>query len=341
MDGVEGAMLDVADELQAGVDSLRAHGGRRGAAVASLAALPGRLTVSNATAAERLGVTEDWIVKRMGVRERRVAPDDQTLSEMAVEVSRLALERAGVEPSTLDLILVATCTHDHLFPSASAFVSGALDARRAGTMDVNAACNGFVSALTLGTAAVEAGRSDRVLVVGADVLSRWIDPDDRRTAPMFGDGAGALVLVPTESSGRIRECVSHTDGSCAHLIYVRHGGHMHMEGSETYKQAVKRLVEVTLEVVDRAGMELGEVDLFVYHQANVRILKAVGERLGVPPEAVVNGMTSVGNTSAASIPLALAAAEEDGRLKEGAQVLAAGIGGGLAYGAIVLEWGAA
>ena len=334
-------MLDVTDRFPTHAEHPARPGALRGAAVASLAALPGRMTVSNAAAAERLGVTEDWIVKRMGVRERRLAADEQTLSELAVEVSRLAVERAGVDPATLDLILVATCTHDHLFPSASAFVSAALDAPRAGTMDVNAACNGFVSALAMAAAAVESGRNDRVLVVGADVLSRWIDPHDRRTAPMFGDGAGALVLVPAAASRGVREVTLRTDGACADLISLRHGGVMHMEGGETYRQAVRRLVEVTRDVVDRAGMQLGDVDLFVYHQANVRILKAVGERLGVDPGTVVNAMAGVGNTSAASIPLALAAAEDDGRLEPGTTVVAAGIGGGLAYGAVLLEWGSA
>jgi 3-oxoacyl-[acyl-carrier-protein] synthase-3 len=299
------------------------------------------VSVSNSVAAERLGVTEDWIVKRMGVSERRVAPPEQSVAELAVEVSRDALERASVEAAAVDLILVATCTHERLFPAVAALVSAELDAPRAGTLDVNAACNGFVSALGLGAAAIESGRHDCVLVVGADVLSRWIDPDDRRTAPMFGDGAGAMLLVSTEAPGRVGGSVLRTDGSCAELISVHHGGFMHMEGRETYRQAVRRLVEVTLEVVEREGLAVGDVDLFVYHQANVRILKAVGERLGVEPEAVVDAMSTVGNTSAASIPLALAAAAEDGRLRPGARVLVAGIGGGLAYGAVVLEWGTA
>ncbi|HEX8646552.1 MAG TPA: beta-ketoacyl-ACP synthase 3 [Thermoleophilaceae bacterium] len=332
-------MLDV--ERGARVNGPRAREMRRGAAVASLAAVPGRLTVSNDAVAERLGVTEDWIVKRMGVRERRVAPPEESVAEMATEAARMALAEAAVDASAVDLILVATCTNEYLFPAVAAIVSAELDAPQAGTADVNAACNGFVSALGLAAAAIESGRNDCVLVVGADALSRWIDPDDRRTAPMFGDGAGAMVLVADDAPGRVGEAILRTDGSFAHLISVHHGGFMHMEGGETYRQAVKRLVEVTVDVVEAGGLELGDIDVFVYHQANVRILKAVGERLGVDESAIVNAMASVGNTSAASIPLALAAAAEQGKLVPGARVVVAGIGGGLAYGAVVLEWGAA
>jgi 3-oxoacyl-[acyl-carrier-protein] synthase III len=331
-------MLDVTDGQPP------AHAGRAGtrtASLLSLSSVPGSLTVRNATVADRMGVTEQWIMKRIGVRERRVAPPDQQLFELAADAGRQALESARVDAAMLDLVIVATCTHDHIMPSAAAFVGAELGATRAGTMDLNSVCNGFISAVAMAASSIEAERAETVLVIAADVLSRWVDPTDRRTAPMFGDGAGAVVLGSAEGRARIGDSVLRSDGSGVDLIRCTRDSTMCMAGEETYRRAVARLSEVTLEILERGGLAIADVDLFVYHQANARILKALGERLGAHPDRVVNAMTSVGNTTAASIPLALAAAERQGRLHQGALVLAGGFGSGLSYGALLMEWGEA
>ena len=313
----------------------------REASIVSLAAVPGALSVPNADRAEAMGVTPAWIMKRIGVSERRVAPPDQPLWALAAEAGRAAIERAGLAPAAIDAILVATCTHDHVMPSAAALVGGELGAAHAAAMDVNAVCNGFVSAVAMGSAAIEAGRFDSAVVIGADVLSRWVDASDRRTAPVFGDGAGAVVLAPASGAGRIGATVLRGDGDGAGLIRCPRDGTMRMEGEETYRHAVARLAEVTLAVLERGGLKPDAIDLFVYHQANVRILRAVGDRLGIEADRVVNAMTLTGNTTAASIPLALAHAAADGRLRPGARVLAAGFGSGLSFGAMVVDWEAA
>ena len=317
--------------------------GRRTATITALAAVPGELRVANATTAEAMGVTEAWIMKRTGVLERRVAPADLPLWALAADAGRRALERAGVAAADVDRIIVATCTHDQVMPAAAALVAAELGAPHAAAMDVNSVCNGFIVALEMGSAAIEAQRADRVLVIGADVLSRWTDPADPRTAPVFGDGAGAVLLSPAgvDGDGAIGAAVVGGDASGAHLIRCARDGTMQMAGQETYLKAVTRMTQVTEDVLDRAGLGTADIDLFVYHQANARILRAVGERLALDPDRVVNSITRTGNTSAASIPLALAHAAEDGRLVSGTRVLVCGFGSGLSFGAMIIDWQAA
>jgi 3-oxoacyl-[acyl-carrier-protein] synthase-3 len=313
----------------------------RGTALLSVASAAPATTVTNAQVAARLGVSEQWIVERTGIRERRHAAEHETLVGLATEAGLLALARAGVAAADLDLVLVATMTPDSLLPNAAPLVAHALGAHRAGALDVGAACTAFIGALSLAAAQVEAGRADTVLVIGADVLSRVTDHDDRRTAALFGDGAGAVVITATEGEGRLGPVVLRADGAGADLI---HGSHeerkVRMNGPETYRNAVMRMAEVTLEAAARAEVELGDIDLFVYHQANGRILSAVGERLGLPPERVVSCIERYGNTSAATIPMALADAEQGGRLQHGSTVLLAAFGAGVTWGGTVVEWGA-
>jgi 3-oxoacyl-[acyl-carrier-protein] synthase-3 len=317
------------------------RGVMRGAAVASVGtALPER-SVPNAPIAERIGVTDDWIVSRTGVRERRVAGAGEGVTALAIRAGREALERAGVEAAALDLVIVASFSQDALLPNAAPLVAGALGADRAGAFDVGSACTGFLTALSVATAQVEAGRADHVLVIGSDVVTRHIDPDDRRTAALFGDGAGAVVLGPAPAPGRVGPTLLRADGSGAeHIRATRDEAVIRMNGHETFKFATGHLTEITLEAIAAADLELEDVDLFVYHQANGRILRAVGERLGVPMERVVDAIGTLGNTSAASIPLALAAAERDGRLKHGSTLLLAAFGAGFTWGATTLTWGA-
>jgi 3-oxoacyl-[acyl-carrier-protein] synthase-3 len=314
---------------------------RRGAAVTSVgAAIPERVVPTSEIAA-RLGVTDGWIESRTGVRERRFAAPGERLSDLAAAAGRDALERApGIDASSLDLVVVATCTADKAMPAAAPLVAGLLGAARAGAYDVNAACTGFLAAFDLACAQIESGRAGHALVIGADLMSRLVNPDDRRTAALFGDGAGAVV-VSGASPGRVGPALLRADSSGAPFIGAGHQpASLVMDGHETFKAAVTRLSEVTVDALAAAEWALADVDVFVYHQANARILSAVGERLALPPERVVNAIGSLGNTSAASIPLALAAAERDGRLlRPGARVLLAAFGAGFTWGATTLVWG--
>src|SRR4051794_28938072 len=308
----------------------------RGAAIAGIGtALPERV-VPNAPIAARLGVGDGWIESRTGVRERHVAADGQRLVDLAADAGRAALDDADVEPHALDLVVVATLTNDAVVPNAAPLVAAELGAGHVGAFDVGAACTGFLTALALASAQIEAGRVEHALVIGAEVMSRFLDHDDRRTAALFGDGAGAVVVGPAAAPGRIGPARLHSDGSGGeHIRIARADGVVRMDGHETFKAAVARLSEVALEALAAAGLGVEDIDLFVFHQANARITAAVGERLGLDPARVVDSIATVGNTSAASLPLALAGA----RPEPGARVLLAAFGSGFTWGATTLTWG--
>ncbi|HUA74750.1 MAG TPA: beta-ketoacyl-ACP synthase 3 [Solirubrobacteraceae bacterium] len=311
----------------------------RGAAIASIGVALPRERVPNGPIATRLGVDDRWIVKRAGVHERRVLQPDERLSDLIAEAAVHALRRASLDASALDLILVGTFTQDELLPHAAPLVAGELGATRAGVIDVGAACLGFLSALALGAAHIEAARAEAVLVVGAEALTRFLDMDDRRTAALFGDGAGAVVLTRAERPGRIGPAVLRADAASRDAIYMtREEAKLRMEGQRTFVCAVDRLAEVTLEVLEASGLTLAEIDLFVYHQANARITRAVSKRLKLDSDRVVDCIEGFGNTSAASIPLALDWAVRQGRLHEGARVLMAATGAGFVWGGLVVEW---
>ncbi len=319
----------------------RAAAPPRAAAVLGLGHHVPAEVVPNGPIAERLGVDDAWIVRRTGIRSRRRAAAGERLSDIATFAARKALADAGVEPIDVDLVLVATMSQDELTPNAAPLVAHALGAERAGAVDVGAACTGWLSGLALGAGQVEAGRAERVLLIGAEILTRLTDYDDRKTAPLFGDGAGAIVIGP-EGDGRIGPIALAADGALAETIMATHAERLiRMDGHDTFQNAVKRLSEATVATLARAGLELDDVDLFVYHQANGRILRAVGERLDLPPAKVADYIGELGNTSAASIPLALGLLREDGRLRPGHRVLVAAIGAGFTWGAGILEWGAA
>ncbi len=312
----------------------------RGAEIASVAmCVPDRI-VANAKITERLGVDESWIARRTGVRERRIAWPEERLSAFAAEAGAIALDRAEASAGELDLVLVATMSADELTPNAAPLVAAELGAESAGAIDIGAACTGFLSALALATAQIEARRADSVLVIGADLLSRLTDPDDRSTAGLLADGAGAAFIRAMDSPGRVGPVVLGSDGAQASLISACHEDRViRMNGHDTFKHAVARLSEATLQALALAERELTEVDLFVYHQANSRIIQAVGAELGLPSERAVDYLARYANTSAATIPIALTLAEEEGRLREGAVVLLAAFGAGLTWGATVIEWG--
>jgi 3-oxoacyl-[acyl-carrier-protein] synthase-3 len=310
------------------------------AALASVGfAVPERAVPSREIAA-RLGVAEGWIESRTGVHSRHVAGPAELLPGIAAGAAVDALAAAAVDSGELDLVLVATMSHEQLTPSAAALVAARIGAGRAGALDVNAACSGFVSALGLAAAQIESGRAATVLVIGADILSRLTDRDDRSTAGLFGDGAGAVVMRGVRAGGRIGPVVLGADGANGDLVRAeRDEGLIRMNGHDTFRHAVARLSEATLEALEAAGRSLEEVDLFVYHQANSRIISAVGERLGLPAGRVIDCLGRYGNTSAASVPIAIAEAESRGMLGADSTLLLAAFGGGLTWAATVVDWG--
>jgi 3-oxoacyl-[acyl-carrier-protein] synthase-3 len=315
---------------------------QRAAALASVAmAVPERV-VTNETVAEGAGVTEQWIVHRTGVHERRHVSPGERLQDLATAAGRAALDEAGVAPEDVDLVLVATVAADQILPNAAPLVARELGAKRAGAMDLGAACTGFLSALALAAAQVEGGRSENVLVIGADVLSRFIDRTDRGTAALFADGAGAALVAPANGGGgHVGHIVLNCDGRGADSIRASHDEQIiHMQGHDTFKSAVLRMSESTIEATHRSGLNLDDIGLFVYHQANARILVAVAERLGLESERVINCIDRYGNTSSATLPIALADARERGMLEPGMNVLLAAFGAGFTWGAGVIEWGA-
>ena len=299
--------------------------------------LPDRV-VPNGPIAERIGVDSDWIVRRTGIRERRYAAPDERTADLALAAARRALSDAGLKPADIDLVLVATMTPDELTPNTAPLVANALGLN-AGAYDIGAACTGWLSALSVGAAQIETGRSERVLVIGAETLSRVTNFDDKRTASLFGDGAGAVVLS-AEGEGAIGPILLASDGSMGDTITATHTERMLiMDGHTTFNMAVKVLSESTVDAVERAGLTLDDIDLFVYHQANARITKLVAEKLQLPLERVADYIAETGNTSAASIPLTLSLLREDGRLRAGQKLLLAAVGAGFTWGAGVVEWG--
>jgi 3-oxoacyl-[acyl-carrier-protein] synthase-3 len=313
----------------------------RSATLASVAMAVPDNVVTNETVAEGAGVTEKWIVHRTGVHERRYVREGERLDALATAAGRAALDEAGVEAEELDLVLVATVAPDDLLPNTAPLVARELGAHTAGAMDVGAACTGYLSALSLAAAQIECGRCDHVLVIGADVLSRFVDKTDRGTAALFADGAGASVVSPANGAGRIGHIALHADAAGADAIRAaREDQIIHMQGHDTFKAAVHRLSESTLEAVERAGLELDDIGLFVFHQANARILAAVGEKLGLERERVIDCIDRYGNTSSGTLPIALADARERGMLAPGMNVVLAAFGAGFTWGAGVIQWGA-
>jgi 3-oxoacyl-[acyl-carrier-protein] synthase-3 len=299
--------------------------------------LPDRV-VPNGPIAERIGVDSDWIVRRTGIRERRYAAPDERTSELAVAAARRALLDAGLKPAEIDLVVVATMTPDELTPNTAPLVAEGLGIGVA-AYDVGAACTGWLAALSAAAGQVETGRARAALVIGAEILSRVTDPADKRTAAIFGDGAGAVVLS-AEGEGSIGPIVLASDGGMGETIIASHDERfIHMDGHTTFNKAVKVLIDSTREACDLAGVTLDEIDMFVYHQANGRILRAVAEKLQLPGERVADYVGETGNTSAASIPVTLNLLREDGRLRPGQRLLLAAVGAGFTWGAGVVDWG--
>jgi 3-oxoacyl-[acyl-carrier-protein] synthase-3 len=294
-------------------------------------------TVGNAEIAARIGVDVEWIERRTGTDVRHVLAPGERLADLAVEASRGALERAGVQPDELDLVLVGTTSPDDMSPHAATAVTGALGIQAA-AIDVSAACTGFLASLQHATGLLEAGRAQHVLVVGADGLSRFLDHGDRGSAMLFGDGAGAVVLSAAEGPSGVGPIILRSDAAGHELIRLRRGGTIEMQGRAVYRAAVELLPAVAREATAAAGCTPEDVDLFVFHQANGRIIAAATEALGLDPAKVVDDVHRFANTSAGTLPISLAAADAEGRLHAGDRVLLAAFGAGLVYGATVITW---
>jgi 3-oxoacyl-[acyl-carrier-protein] synthase-3 len=302
------------------------------------AALPDHV-VTNADLEQRLDTTDEWIVRRTGIRERRHLAPDETLADLATTACRIALEDAGRTADEVDQIIVSTITPDRLTPGIAPYIAHAIGAEHAGAVDMNAACAGFIYALDAAAAQIESGRARVILVVGAEALSRITDHDDRGTAVLFGDGAGAIVVAGGEMELGCGGFVLGSDASQADMLYAERVEPMlRMEGTEVYRHAIRRIVAATTTALERAGMTMDDIDLFVAHQANVRIIQAVAAEMGLPDEKVYVNVDRVANTSSASIPLALAQAEREGRLKPGARIAMAAFGAGFVWGAGIVSW---
>ncbi len=308
--------------------------------------------LTNADLERMVDTSDAWIVERTGIRERRIAGPGETCSDLGVKAAERALAAAGVAAAELDLILVATCTGDAPLPATACLLQHRLGAVRAAACDISAACSGFVYALAIGDAYIRSGYR-RVLVVGAEVMSILMDWTDRQTCILFGDGAGAVVLGPATGDRGILSSHLHSDGNLWDLICVPGGGsrtppsekmlaeglqYLKMKGNETFKVAVRTMEEVTREALTANRLSIDDLDLYIPHQANVRILKAVASRLGLPMDKVVMNMDRYGNTSAASIPLALDEAVRAGRVREESLVLLEAFGGGLTWAASLIRW---
>jgi 3-oxoacyl-[acyl-carrier-protein] synthase-3 len=316
------------------VDPTRSGAGLRAVALA----VPDR-RVSNDEIAAQLGVEAGWIAKRTGTDERPWAEPGERMSDFAAQAGRDALTRAGVSADELDLVIVATSTADEITPNAAPVVAGLIGASRAGAFDVGSACTGWLAGLAMASGQIESGRATHALVIGADFLSRFLDLSDRDTTPLFADGAGAVVVSAVSGeAGQIGPVLLRSDSAGADYIRLSRSGHIEMQGPETFRAAVNALSEVTREALDAAGTQLEDIDLFVYHQANSRIIRAVGQRLGLPEERVVDYVGRFANSSTATLPIALATAEQEGRLHPGDHVLLAAFGGGFTWGAGVVEW---
>jgi 3-oxoacyl-[acyl-carrier-protein] synthase-3 len=289
--------------------------------------------------ARRLETSDEWIVRRTGIRSRYWINGKQTLADIAVDACERALADAGRRGEDVDHVIVSTITPDRLTPGLAPEVAMRIGAREAGAVDINAACAGFIYALDQAAALVESGRARVVLVVGAEALSRITDAGDRGTAVLFGDGAGAVVVAGGELDRGCGAFELRSDGAHGDLLYAARDERMlRMEGREVYRHAVARMVQATQAALDRAGLRADDLDLFVAHQANARIIEAAAAELGLPPEKVALNVDRVANTSSASIPLALAQAELDGLLAPGATVGLAAFGAGFVWGAGIVSW---
>ena len=309
--------------------------------------------MTNDDIAQLVETSDEWIVSRTGIRERRIAADDETTATLATNASRDALAVAGVDPSEIDLIILGTCSPDYYMPATATLVARDLGASNAAAFDLQAACSGFVYAMATANGFIRSGMYRCVLVIGVEVLSRFLDWSDRNTCVLFGDGAGAVLMQASDQPGGMTGFELFTDGTgWEGIIFpaggsacptspqtIADGGHyVHMAGKDVYRYATRQLAESALAAVRDAGLTIDDIDQFVFHQANLRIIESVGKQLGMPMEKVYLNMDRYGNTSAASVPMALVEAVAEGRIKEGDRILMVAFGAGFTAAGAVVEW---
>ena len=310
--------------------------------------LPERI-VPNSEFEETLDTSDEWIKARSGIERRHFAAESETTSDLAVAAANTALKDAGLSADDMDAIIVATSTADLTFPSVATMVQAGLNMQRGFAYDVQAVCAGFIFALSSANAQILSGQAKRIMVIGAETFSRLMDWSDRSTCVLFGDGAGALILEAQEASGStadrgILSVDLNSDGRHRDILYVDGGvsthttGHLRMQGKEVFRHAVEKLATTAQAAMDQAGVTADDIDWVVPHQANLRIINGTAKKMGIPTERVVITVQDHGNTSAASIPLALSVAKANGQLKENHLIVTEAIGGGLAWGAVVLRW---
>lgn len=310
--------------------------------------------VTNHDLAKRVDTNHDWIVERTGIMQRHMVEPGTPTSELAAKAVGDLLQRRGIEADEIDVIIVATVTPDMFFPSTACLVQNKVRATRAWGFDISAACSGFVYALTVGTQFIETGAHSKVVVIGADVMSSIINFEDRATCVLFGDAAGAVLLEPSESDNvGILDYKHEIDGSGGQFLYMPGGGslnpsshetvekkmhYVHQEGQPVFKYAVRKMGEISRGVLERNGFEGKDVDLFIAHQANLRIINAAAEKLGLDENKVVKNIHKFGNTTAATIPLAIGDTLDDGRMKKDSLVLLAAVGAGYTVGSVLMRW---
>ncbi len=316
-------------------------------------AVPDRVVGNDEVSRDLDGVDAGWIVRRTGILERRIAGPGETTATLATQAARRALARADLDPRDVDLIIVATCTPDRLIPATAPLVQAALGATRAAAFDLNAACAGFLTALAVGDSMVRTGASRRAVVLGAEVMSRFVDRSDPKTGVLFGDGAGAVVLERTESAAGLLSPALGADGTAAPLIEVPAGGSarpaspetvaagahsIHMNGPEVFRAAVRIMAQGVERAAELARMRASDADLVILHQANQRIIDEVAVRLGIGSDRVYSNVARYGNTSAASVPLALCGAADEGLLPAGSRLILSAVGAGLTWASGVVLW---
>ena len=311
--------------------------------------------VTNDDLSRSLDTSDEWIRARSGISERRIVSDGQANSDLSVKAIENALREREVRPEELDLIIVATVTPDMMFPSTACIVQEKIGAKNAWSFDLSGACSGFLYAMATGAQFFQTGMHKKVLVVGTDVMSSILNFEDRTTCVLFGDGAGAILLEPTQEENiGILDFVLHSDGAGGKFLYMPAGGslhpathetvdkkmhYVHQDGRNVFKFAVKRITEVCTDILERNGYTANDVTLYVPHQANIRIIKSSLERLGLAPEKVVINIDRYANTTAGTIPIGLTEAHEQGRIKKGDLVLLASFGAGFTWGSVLIRWG--
>ncbi len=314
--------------------------------------LPERI-LTNFDLEKIVDTSDEWITERTGIKERRIASEDQAASDLAYEASRLALEKASLKAEDIDLLIAATVTGDMPFPSTACILQHRLGAKNAAAFDINAACSGFLYGLYVADSFIRSGMHKRVLIIGAEVLSKITDWEDRTTCILFGDGAGAAIVEPTEEERGIISMHINSDGGMWDLLHMPGGGsrypvskdsidkrlhYIKMKGNETFKVAVRTLEDLVLRVLKDNKLDPSQLSLLIPHQANLRIIQATAERLGLPMDKVLINLDKYGNTSAASIPIALDEAVMTGRIKDGDYILLEAFGGGLTWASALIKW---